>query len=63
MRENVKMEHPSTGSITLYKDERNVVKAMYMHGKMVWTTTYTLDEDGYVDKTVRVFSDGTVAIS
>ena len=44
----------------IYKDEKRVVKAVWYAGHFSYTVTYILDGDGYVDKMITVFADGTV---
>ena len=45
---------------TLFETERNKVVAFYVAGKLMWTTTYTFDAEGYVEDKVRVMRDGSV---
>lgn len=44
----------------IFEDDKRVIKAVWLHGKFFYTVTYILDKEGYVEKMVRVFSDGTV---
>ena len=44
----------------IYEDERTRVKKVCLNGKFMYTVTYVFDAEGFVDKTVRVFADGTV---
>lgn len=46
----------------IYKDERKVVKAVWYGGEFFYTRTYLLDEDGFVERDIQVFADGTVTI-
>ena len=47
-------------TITLYENAKNKVVAFYIKDKLIWTTTYTLDNEGFAIKQVRVMLDGTV---
>lgn len=44
----------------LLKDDNQIVKAVYLRGKLLYTVIYLLDGDGYVDQTVRVYSNSKV---
>lgn len=45
----------------IYKDEKRIVKMVTgSSGTLFYTRTYLLDDEGYVDKMITVFSDGTV---
>lgn len=46
----------------LLEEERMHVVAFYQDGKLMWTTTYLLDDEGLVEKMIRVTPDGTVDI-
>ncbi len=47
-------------TITLFKNSKNKVVAFYINDKLIWTTTYTFDEEGFAIKSVRVMANGTV---
>lgn len=47
-------------TITLYENAKNKVVAFYIKDQLIWTTTYTLDNEGFAIKQVRVMLDGTV---
>ena len=37
------------------------VVAIWVNGRFLYTKTYIFDDEGYVDSSVTVFSDGAVA--
>ena len=41
-------------------NESTVVKAVWCGGRFMYTVTYYKDADGYVDRMVRVYANGTV---
>lgn len=47
---------------TIYKDDKKVVKAVFLHNEFIYTRTYILDAEGFVEKQITVFQDGTVDI-
>ena len=47
---------------TIYKDSQRVVKAVWVNDKLLYTVTYTKDEEGFCNKMIRVYTDGTVEI-
>ena len=47
-------------TITLYENAKNKVVAFYIKNQLIWTTTYTLDNEGFAIKQVRVMLDGNV---
>lgn len=47
-------------TITLYKNGKNKVVAFYIKDQLIWTTTYTLDAEGFAIRSTRVMLDGTV---
>lgn len=47
----------------IYKDEKRHVIAFEYRGKFMYTRTYIYGEDGYVEKDIKVFADGTVEIN
>lgn len=47
---------------TIYKDIQRVVKAVWVNDKLLYTVTYTKDEEGFCNKMIRVYTDGTVEI-
>ena len=56
------MTFEGTGTEVLYKTEKSKVVAFYKHGELQWTTTYVYDDEGYVEKMVRVYNDGMVSV-
>ena len=46
----------------IYKDEKTCVKSVFLRGQFLYTRTYIFDDEGYVDKMITVFRDGTVDI-
>ena len=46
----------------IYQDKTTVVKEVWVAGKFMYTVTYKLDEDGCVNKMIRVYKDGSVEI-
>lgn len=47
-------------TITLFQNSKNKVVAFYINDELIWTTTHTLDDEGFAIKQVRVMLDGTV---
>lgn len=46
---------------TIYKDEKTHVVAVYLaSGKLFYTRTYTYDDEGFVEKNITVFANGTI---
>ena len=46
----------------IYEDERTVVKMVTgANGELLYTRTYTKDEDGCTEKSVRVYADGSIS--
>lgn len=46
---------------TVYKSDRIVVKSEELgNGKLLCTTTYWLDDEGFVEKQITVYADGFV---
>jgi hypothetical protein len=48
--------------IILHKDEKTCVKSVSIRGKLLYTRTYIFDAEGFVDKMITVFWNGTVDI-
>jgi hypothetical protein len=46
----------------LHDDGQTRITAVYQGGKLQYTRTYITDPDGFLEKTVTVFSDGTYEI-
>lgn len=46
----------------IFEDEKTVVKAVWVNGKFLYTVTYTKYEDGFCNKMIRVYADGTVEV-
>ena len=47
---------------TIYKDSKSVVKMVTrQNGELLYTRTYTLDNEGFVEKSVIVYADGSVS--
>lgn len=45
----------------IYSDDKRVVKMVTRpNGMLLYTRTYIYDDNGYVDKMITVFQDGTV---
>ena len=44
------------------KDEHKTVKAVFLNNRFMYTVTYIYDDEGYVDKMIRVYADGTVDV-
>lgn len=47
---------------TLYRDEYTEVKNVYLHGEFFYRVVYNFDKDGYCEKMVRTYRDGTVEV-
>ena len=46
----------------IYEDERTVVKMVTRsNGELLYTRTYTLDDEGFTEKSVTVYADGKVS--
>ena len=46
----------------IFNDNKTIVKEVWVHGKFLYTVTYTKDEEGFCNKMIRVYADGTVEI-
>ena len=46
----------------IFQNEKTIVKEVWLRDKFFYTVTYIKDEDGYCEKMIRVYSDGTVEI-
>lgn len=47
---------------TIYKDAKTVVKMVTrQNGDLLYTRTYTLDSEGFVEESVTVYADGSVS--
>lgn len=47
---------------TIYKDAKTVVKMVTrQNGELLYTRTYTLDDEGFVEESVTVYADGSVS--
>ena len=49
-------------SKTIFEDENTLVKEVWFNKKFLYTVTYKKDKDGYCEKMIRVYADGTVEI-
>ena len=43
----------------LHADDHCKVVAFYMDGVLFWTTVYIYDDEGFVEKSIRIMKDGT----
>lgn len=46
----------------IYEDEQTKVKKVCLNGRFMYTVTYIFDEEGFVEKMVRVHRNGTVEV-
>ena len=46
----------------LFENENVKVMKVYVNGHFLYTTTYTKDKEGFCNKMIRVYRDGTVEI-
>ena len=46
----------------IFNDDKIIVKKVWVNGKFLYTVTYTKDEEGFCNKMIRVYVDGTVEI-
>lgn len=44
----------------IHEDEKITVKAVWYAGKFMYTVTYYKDAEGFVEKMVRVYANGTI---
>ena len=46
----------------IFNDDKTLVKDVWINDKFLYTVTYTKDEEGFCNKMIRVYADGTVEI-
>lgn len=47
---------------TIYKDAKTVVNMVTrQNGELMYTCTYILDDEGFVEESVTVYADGSVS--
>ena len=47
---------------TIYEDAKTVVKMVTrQNGELLYTRTYTLDDEGFVEESITVYADGSVS--
>ena len=46
----------------IFNDDKTLVKDVWVNDKFLYTVTYTKDEEGFCNKMIRVYADGTVEI-
>lgn len=44
----------------VYEDEKTKVKKVSLNGRFMYTVTYIFDDEGFVEKMIRVYRDGKV---
>ena len=44
----------------LHRDQYSEVVAVYIKNTLSYTRTYLFDSEGYVEKTITVYADGTI---
>lgn len=46
---------------TIYDSKDMKINAVEQDGRVLWTSIYYYDNDGFVDRAINVYPDGTVA--
>lgn len=46
---------------TIYNSNDMKINVVEQDGRMLWTAIYYYDNDGFVDRSINVYPDGTVA--
>lgn len=44
----------------IHEDEKTRVKKVCLNGRFMYTVTYIFDGEGFVEKMIRVFANGTI---
>lgn len=46
----------------IFNDDKTIVKEVWVNDKFLYTLTYTMDKEGFCNRMIRVYRDGTVEI-